>query len=329
MFINSGMSARSPFANAMNIGNNTNARTTSVMQVGAASMKNCNRDTAEISSEGRMSQTNTAIQNLMDRKESIKEQKNEYIDFLAENNIQLESDDAQIENYDAQTDEIDEQIAQLKEIAMLLPVNQKENKTTAIKEPETKEEAQQTELNDIAADKTSLERAEELTSVQRKLEGEANAKETQAENDMKVEDVALERRILDSAIRHKVDPTQVADNMNDPSVRSFVRERDAAIEMRENAQAPIDHKLEDVATLQNKQESIVTAVADQLQEANAEDDSEDMLHLPEEGEEENTGVPNNTTDTKPNVTTPEANEDGAVNPNPSTTPENAETPQVV
>ncbi len=292
MFINGGMSANSPFARATSASSRVSSGRPSPLQAGGAAM-NRNRDSATISTEGKRTQRNNAIQNLMERKEEIKKTKEEYLVQAFEKGISSEEQDAKIKTYDEQMDAIDEQIDELKKpILELANLEEKEN-TEAAKKPKTEEEIEQGKLSELVEGATSMERAEKLNAVQKKLEGEANVKNGVAENDTIKEDMLLEERISKAQASYGMTRAEAERNPKSGVARSLLREIEAAEEMRDNAQVGIDQKLDTADILEQKQLNVIDTIRKEIDEKDEKDEDAQKVESSKNKEQEVSASENN------------------------------------
>lgn len=138
-----------------------------------------NRDKVTISLFG---QPGGLLKSLMSQKQSLMEQKNSLLTSALENGKSRESIQSMLDSYEEKIKTLDQQIAQ-----EMSSQNEKQIEKTKSENwsstPKTKQEIENKRLADITNLTTGLSQAEDLHSLQKRMEGEANVLESEIELD--------------------------------------------------------------------------------------------------------------------------------------------------
>lgn len=139
-------------------GNNTHAKSSRVGR----------RDSVTISPLGRKS---NPLENLMNQKTRITDQKNSLIASTLEKGGSLDSIKSQLENFDEQMKSVNDQIAEV--MAKEMEKQTDRMKKQEDSEPKTKEEIQNEQLADITDLSADIKQAQTISSVQARVDGNA------------------------------------------------------------------------------------------------------------------------------------------------------------
>lgn len=133
------------------------------------------RDTATISPKGKAM---SMIETLMKQKQNIMDNKNQLISKTLEKGDSLENIKTQIQSYDEQLKMLEEQISKA-----MTEQTEKQEKDEKTNKPRTKEEMEQEKLNNMINLSTDLSKAETISSVKNKMEGQSRVWEREIKAD--------------------------------------------------------------------------------------------------------------------------------------------------
>ena len=122
------------------------------------------RDTATISPKGKAM---SMLESLMKQKQNIIENKNQLIAKTLEKGDSLENIKTQMQSYDEQLKMLEEQISKA-----MTEQTEKQEKDEKTNKPRTKEEMEQEKLNNMITLSTDLSKAQTISSVKNKIEGQ-------------------------------------------------------------------------------------------------------------------------------------------------------------
>lgn len=163
--------------------------------------KKRNRDKVTFSSRGKML---NIIENLTKQKEAIRKNKSSLIVNTLENGGDMESIEGQLDNYEDQLKNIDKQIEQITAQEAKKAVDQSKVKKIKTGEKNKNEESDNIEkLSKIASATDDIKKAEAVSSVKRKTDGEINVESAEIKSgEIRID--KLESRGLDKTIKIKV-----------------------------------------------------------------------------------------------------------------------------
>lgn len=136
------------------------------------------KDTVSISPLGK---TKSLVESLMKQKQKIIESKNELVSRTLEKGANIDSIKSQLESLEEQLENIDEQISQT--MAEQIKQQNEEQKRMEYKNPKTEEEIQTERFNSIVNLSSSLAKAQVVSAVKTKSDGEARILETEIKLD--------------------------------------------------------------------------------------------------------------------------------------------------
>lgn len=209
MNINMNIGMRNNTINLNGIKNQNLNQNQSVIQKNDALLR---RDTVSISPLGK---SKSIIQSLMNQKQKITESKNELISRNLEKGGDMADIKSQLKSFEEQLESIDEQIAQT--MAEQMKQQEQEQNKVETKKPKTEEEAQTQRFNSLINLSSSLDKAQVISSVKTKSDGEARVLESEIKIDegrggaskMKKE------RLADLQKQSTTLATQIADSLNE------------------------------------------------------------------------------------------------------------------
>lgn len=173
MKLNFNPAAQNRFFNVYRINQSAAAKSG---KAGGASAEEGRRDLALISPQGKRG---SLIESLMKQKMSIMEQKDSLISSAKKDGKSMESIKSQLEAYEKQLKDVDSQISQ----AMAKEMEKEAGKTKQEDEPKTEQEIENERLANVMDLSQGLQKAEAVSSVKARVDGEARVLKSEIELD--------------------------------------------------------------------------------------------------------------------------------------------------